>query len=140
MSTVLWANALINGKVISDESDKYALYKHSKKLDKVTKDLKLVNFEATHDFTDMKYNLSDDDLPEGMTSTDVVMAKEGVWISGSEAVEMLEKMITHISERRPRFGLISNDYMEVIRELEESLELANRAKSENGMFNFSVVM
>ena len=88
----------------------------------------------------MQYNLSDGDLPEGMESTDELMAKEGVWISGAEAVEMLEKVISHISANSVRFGLTGNDHEEVIRELKESLEFANRAKGENGMFNFSVVM
>lgn len=140
MSTVLWANVLINGKVDSDESDKYALYKHSKKLDKITKSLNVFNFEAAQDFTDMKYNMSDEDLPEGMESTDELMAKEGVWVSGAEAQEMLDKLISHISEQGVRFGLLGNDHEEVIRELKESLEIVNRAKSQNGMFNFSVVM
>ncbi|MES9985343.1 MAG: hypothetical protein ABW115_18220 [Candidatus Thiodiazotropha sp. 6PLUC6] len=140
MSTVLWANVLINGKVDSDESDKYALYKHSKKLDKITKSLNVFNFEAAQDFTDMKYNMSDEDLPEGMESTGELMAKEGVWVSGAEAQEMLDKLISHISEQGVRFGLLGNDHEEVIRELKESLEIVNRAKSQNGMFNFSVVM
>ncbi|MCG7868875.1 MAG: hypothetical protein JAY74_21205 [Candidatus Thiodiazotropha taylori] len=140
MSTVLWANILINGKVDSDESDKYALYKHSKKLNKISKSLNVVNFEAAQDFTDMQYNMSDDDLPEGMESTNELMAIEGVWVSGSEAVEMLEKIMSHISEKGVRFGLLGNDHEDVIKELKESLQFANRAKSENGMFNFSVVM
>ncbi|MES9941085.1 MAG: hypothetical protein ABW121_11165 [Candidatus Thiodiazotropha sp. 6PLUC7] len=140
MSTVLWANVLINGKVDSDESDKYALYKHSKKLDKITKSLNVFNFESAQDFTDMKYNMSDEDLPEGMESTGELMAKEGVWVSGAEAQEMLDKLISHISEQGVRFGLLGNDHEEVIRELKESLEIVNRAKSQNGMFNFSVVM
>jgi hypothetical protein len=140
MSTVLWANVLINGKVDSDELDKYALYKHSKKLDKITKSLNIFNFEAAQDFTDMKYNMSDEDLPEGMESTDELMAKEGVWVSGAEAHEMLDKLISHISEQGVRFGLLGNDHEEVVRELKESLQFANRAKSKNGMFNFSVVM
>ncbi|MBK1647711.1 hypothetical protein [Rhabdochromatium marinum] len=139
MSTALWANVLINGKVDSDESDKCAIYKHSKKLDKITKSLNVVNFEATQDFTDMQYNMSDD-LPEGMESTDELMAKKGVWVSGSDAVEMLEKVISHLSEKGVRFGLFDNDHEEIVRELTESLQFANRAKSENGMFNFSVVM
>ena len=52
MSTVLWANLLEKGKVVSDESDKYALYKHSKKLEKLTKELKTVSFASVQDTTD----------------------------------------------------------------------------------------
>lgn len=140
MSTVLWANVLSSGKVDSDESDKYALYKHSKKLDKISKSLNVANFESALDFTDMQYNMTDDDLPEGMESTYELMAKEGAWVSGSEGVEMLEKLISYISEKGVRFGLLGNEHEEVVRELNESLLVANRAKSENGKFNFSVVM
>ncbi|ODB98721.1 hypothetical protein A3197_14970 [Candidatus Thiodiazotropha endoloripes] len=140
MSTVLWANVLIDGKVDSDESDKYALYKYTKKLDEISKSLNVVGFKAAQDITEMQCNISDDDLPEGMESTDELMAKEGVWISGSEAVEMLEIIISHITEKGVRFGLLGNDHEEVVRELKESLLVAKRAKSENGAFNFSVVM
>lgn len=140
MSTVLWANVLTNGEVISDESDKYAIYKHSKKLDKITKDLNVVGFISVQDLTDMQFNLSNEELPDGMESTDEVMAKNGVWISGADAVEMLEKLISYISTRKTKFGMLSNDHDQVISELKESLEIANKAKIKNGMFNFSVLM
>jgi hypothetical protein len=140
MSTVLWANVLTNGEVISDESDKYAIYKHSKKLDKITKELNVVGFILVQDLTDMQFNLSDEELPDGLESTDGVMAKNGVWVSGGDAVEMLEKLISHISTRNIKFGILSNDHDQVISELKESLEVANKAKSENEMFNISVVM
>jgi len=140
MSTVLWANVLTNGEVISDESDKYAIYKHSKKLDKITKELNVVGFISVQDLTDMQFNLSDEELPDGLESTDEVMANNGVWVSGGDAVEMLEKLISHISTRNIKFGILSNDHDQVIAELKESLEVANKAKSENEMFNFSVVM
>jgi len=140
MSTVLWANVLVDGKVASDESDKYALYKHSKKLDKLTKELNVTGFISTQDLTDMQFNLSDDELPGGVETTNEVMAEKGVWISGDDAVEMLEKLVSHISTNKIKFGLLSNDYEEIITELRESLESASKAKSSNGMFNFSVVM
>lgn len=140
MSTVLWANVLINGKVESDESDKYALYKHSKKLNKITDELKVTGFDSAQDFTDARFNLSDEDLPDGMESTNQLMAEKGVWVSGSEAVQMLESLISHISSNKVKFGLVRNDTEKVLAELKESLESANKAKNENGMFNFSVVM
>lgn len=140
MSTVLWTNVLENGKVNSDESDKHALYKYSKKLDKLTNQLNVVRFTSVQDVTDMQFNLSEEDLPDGMESTDEVMAKKGVWVSGFEAVEMLEKLISHISDDKVKFGLFSNDHEEVINELKESLIIAKKAKNINGKFNYSVVM
>ena len=65
MSTVLWANTLIDEKVRSDQSDKYALYKHSKKLDKITEEIQVTRFLSTHDSTDYEFNVSEKELPEG---------------------------------------------------------------------------
>lgn len=140
MSTVLWANVLVNGVVVSDESDKRALYKYAKKLDKISKALNVTHFLSVQDFTDIQFNLSDQDLPEGMGSTNDLMAKAGVWVSGEEAVEMLQKLINYISSNKTKFGFLANESEAVINELTESLISANKAQSENGKFNFSVVM
>lgn len=140
MSTVLWANTLIDGVVESDESDKYALYRHSKKLEKLTNRLKVTSFISGQDFTDAQFNLSDDDLPKGMESTDELMAENGIWVSGADAVEMLEDLISHISTNKTKFGFLRDDSEQVLIELKESLDSANRAKEANGMFNFSVIM
>lgn len=139
MSTVLWSNVLVDGKVKSWSEDKFALYKHSKKLDKLTKSLGVARFVDVQDFTDVKFNMSNEELPEGMQSTNELMAVNGVWISGERAVEMLEALISHIIKEKTGFGLLSNDHMEVLNELQESLEVAREAKEQNGKFNFSVV-
>lgn len=139
MSTVLWTNILVNGEVISDESDNYALYKHAKKLNKLTRQLQVTRFETAQDFTDVQFNLSDQELPDGMESTDELMAQKGVWISGAAAVEMLESLIAHLTANEVRFGLFSNDYDAVLTELRASLESASKARSANGMFNFAVI-
>jgi hypothetical protein len=140
MSTVLWANTLRNGEVESNEYDLYALYKHSQKLDKLTKKLGTISFISTHDFTDMQFNISDDELPEGVESTDEIMAQNGVWVPGSEATRMLDELISHISSQKIKFGLFKDDVEEVLDELNKSLEVAKKARSANGMFNFAIVM
>lgn len=140
MSTVLWANILVNGEVESDESDLYALYKHSKKISKLTNQLNVTNFESAQDFTDARFNLSDAELPDGMESTDELMAEKGNWVSGADAAHMLESLIAHLSARQIKFGLISNDSDQVLLELKQSLEIANKARSAGAMFNFSVVL
>lgn len=140
MSTVLWANILIDGTVETNESDLYALYKHAKKLDKLSKKLGTIGFVSTHDFTDVQFNLSDDELPDGMESTTEVMATSGVWVSGADAASMLESLMAHISSKNIKFGLFSNDVEDVLAELEESLKTAKKASNANGMFNFAVVM
>ncbi len=140
MSTVLWANMLHEGRVVCDERDKYALYKHSKKLDKLTRKLGVTSFLAAQDLTDAQFNLSNDPLPDGMESTDQLMAQSGTWLAAQDAIEMLERLIGHIRDEQVKFGLFRDDRDDVVRELEESLELARKADAVNGQFNFSVVM
>ena len=140
MSTVLWINTLINGEVESSENDLYAIYKHSKKLDRISKKLGTIGFVSTHDFTDMRFNLSEKELPEGMESTNELMVQNGVWVSGSEAVKMLESLIAHITSEKIKFGFFKDDVKEVLNELNESLEIATKASNENGKFNYAVVM
>ncbi|MCJ8331470.1 MAG: hypothetical protein HRT89_11600 [Lentisphaeria bacterium] len=136
MGMVLWANTLIEGKVSTDENDKFALYKHSDKLDKLSKQFDILQLSSLHDFTDMKWNMLDDDLPNGIESTTDLMAQEGIWVSGDEAVKVLESLL----------NLLTNDEVEVadrdeiFQELEESLVYAKKAKEQNGKFNYSVVM
>ncbi len=140
MSTVLWCNTLINNQLKSDESDKYYLYKHTKKLDKLCKALNLDLFSSAQDSSDMQVNLGVIDLPDIMQSTDELMMDSGVWIEGAQAVEMIEKLVQAITDQNIRFGLVTNDSEEVLFELNESLNSAKDANLKRGMFNFSVVM
>ncbi|WMS88752.1 hypothetical protein [Pleionea litopenaei] len=140
MSMVLWANILVNGVVESDEADKYALYKHAKKIDELTKILQVASFMSIHDCTDMEFNISEQELPDGMESTDELMAINGLWIDGSDAVDMLERLIDDISNNSIKFGMLSNDKDIIVDELKESLVFAKKAKELDGKFNFSVVM
>jgi hypothetical protein len=139
MSTVLWANTLVDGVVTSDESDKYALYKHTKKLQKITQALQVVDFSSLQDVTDRQFNLSGADLPDGMVSTDQLMARDGIWVSGADAVTMLQRLIDHLCQHPTKFGWFKDESALVLAELKESLIVAQRAADANGQFNFSVV-
>ena len=140
MSTVLWANYLLDGRVTSDESDKYALYRHSRKLDRITQQLGVLSFIECQDTTDAEFNVTDKELPPGMESTDELMAAEGQWFDAGEAAAMLQALIDEIQAKKTRFGLLGNDRDEVLQELSESLEFARMAAAKNARFNFSVVM
>lgn len=140
MSTVLWANLLQDGIVSSDEDDKYALYKHTDKLDRIAKNLGLSSFAAICDTTDAQFNLSDEALPDGMESTNEVMALKGVWISAAQAQGLLSGLLEHVQKNQTRFGLFSNDHDAVVEELAQALSFAKSAKSPLAKFNFSVVM
>lgn len=140
MSTVLWANLLDGERVISDEADKHALFKHSKKLDRLTHRLGISSFLSAQDFTDYRFNLSDEDLPDGLQSTDELMARDGTWMAAQDAIEMLRGLIDHIRGKKVKFGFFSDDREQVLSELEESLAMAQKAGEVGGRFNFSVVM
>jgi len=140
VSTVLWANSLANGEVTSDESDKVALHRHADKLDQLSAQLKLRPFSELLDATDVKYNVSDLELPEGCSSTNDVMAKEGVWVDAAEALRRLQQLLAHIQQHKTRFGLLRNDHAAVVGELEESIAFVARAATANEKVNFSIVM
>jgi len=141
MSTVLWANHLLsNGEVASDESDKWALYKHAEKLDQLAAAAKVEPFSDLLDHTDMQFNIGDAELPDGMESTNELMARQGVWKSADDALEILSALLAVVRSKKPRFGLLKNDYDSVVTELTESIEYARKAAATGGKFNFSVVM
>jgi hypothetical protein len=141
MSTVLWANQLHNnGDVVSDESDKWALYKHAERLDKLAGAAKLAPFSSLLDQTDAQFNLGDQELPEGMTSTYELMARDGVWKSAHDALAILNGLLAMITTEKPRFGVLKNDYAAVVEELTESIAYAKKAGEAGAKFNFSVIM
>lgn len=140
MSTVLWANRLSDGAVVSDQSDKYALHKHLSQLDRIATAAGSPRLSSWCDTTDLRFNVEDLSLPEGMTSTDQWMAIDGVWVDASEAVRGLAAVLEAVETKRPRFGLLRNDCDAVIAELRESLAFARDAAEKAAKFNFSVVM
>jgi hypothetical protein len=139
VSTVLWANVLVEGKVVSDETDHTALYRHADKLDAIATSLGLPSFIGICDTTDQRFNVEDTDLPAGMTSTDEVMAVQGAWMPIADAVAMLERLRDHVVTRNVRFGLLSNQQPQVVVELDEVLAFAKGRSRQADRFNFSVV-
>lgn len=140
MSTVLWANQLVNEAVSSDASDKYALYKYTNKLDAICRRVCKQSFKDLCDTTDLVFNLTDKELPQGMTTTDELMAVDGKWTDAADAVNLLSAAIKEIEAKNIRFGLFTNDHDAVVAELKESLTYAQDALAKGGKFNFSVVM
>jgi hypothetical protein len=139
MSTVLWANLLVDGKVESQEADQYALYKHADALDKITRKLRLPSFLDLCDTTDIRFNASEFELPEGCESTTEVMAAEGVWLPLPDGIRVLEGLLDHIVEKNIRFGLLKNAHAAVVDELNDVLSFARSGAPRAQMFNFSIV-
>ena len=139
MSTVLWANLLVDGKVECESEDRYALYKHADKLDAITKKLGLPSFLDLCDTTDLRFNADEIELPEGVESSDEVMATDGAWLALDEAIAMLDRLLTHITEKQVRFGLLSNAHASVVEELAEVLVFARAGVGRAQKFNFCIV-
>jgi len=131
---------LIEGKVESDQSDKYALYKHLDKLDKVCRSTGLSPLSAICDSTDAKYNLDEIELPDGMESTNELMARDGVWMDAQAAVNLMESLLAEITAKKTRFGLFSDSHADVVAELRDTIVFAKTAASKNARFNFAIVM
>lgn len=141
MSTVLWANHLVDGVVSSDESDKYALHEHIDQLDEICRDAGLVPLSEWCDTTDLAFNMGDeDDLPDGIESTRELMATDGVWTDAGVALDSLEQLLAAIQDKNIAFGDEDNAHGDIVQELEESIAYAQEAAAVNGKFNFSVVM
>jgi hypothetical protein len=140
MSTVLWANYLVNGVVKSDETDMYALYKHLKKLDEICLSTSNQSFEKFCDSTDLIFNMGEEELPDGIESTEELMATKGNWIDAKDAVSVLNKALAHIQQNNTRFGLLKNAHADVVAELKESITYAETAANLNAKFNYSIVM
>ena len=139
MSTVLWANVLAEGAVVSEEQDRHALYRHSEKLDALSKEWGLPSFLSACDHTDLRFNMEDLELPEGAQSTNDVMAASGAWLTRGDAERMLRGLLDRVREQDTRFGWLSNQHEQVVAELDEVLAfLRSRPNAER--FNFSVVM
>lgn len=139
MSTVLWANVLVDGRVTCQEVDHYALYRFSKKLDRLTRELGVTPFLDVQDTTDARFNLGDGDLPQGMESTDELMAAQGHWIDTAAAIDMLEQLHAAVQSRRIRFGVFSDAHDDVVAELASSLDFFRAAKAPTAQCNFAVV-
>ena len=140
MSTVLWANYLVDGQVVSEEADYPALYHHVDKLDEICHKLEIIPISDMVDSTDREFNALDMELPEGMESTTDIMAAEGRWIAADEAVEAMDELKAYLIEHYPHIGLLHNATPDIITELEESIDWAITAESLSAKFNFSIVM
>jgi hypothetical protein len=139
LSTVLWANVLVDGIVRSDQEDRAALYKHREKLDSIARGLGLRSFLAACDDTDLRYNMEDLALPDGMESTNEVMAVSGAWLGRTDALSLLQGLLAHILAEKTRFGVLQNHHRAVVEELSEVI-LFLQAETSAEKFNFCVVM
>ncbi len=80
------------------------------------------------------------EMPEKYESTDEMMAEQGIWIEASEALDILEKLLSHIQSNKIRFGLIKNSHDEIVEELQSSIKFAQNSAETGAKLNFAIVM
>lgn len=139
MSTVLWANLLVNGIVQSEEVDRRSLFDFTDKLADLCLSLEIPSFADLCDSTDVRFNMDEFELPDGMTSTSEYMAIHGAWMDLPDALGMLEALLQHIRAKSIRFGLLRNQHADVVRDLAEVIAFAKAPVDGVAKFNFSIV-
>jgi hypothetical protein len=137
MGMTIWVNYLKNGKVSSDESDKSALYRHLDKLDKLCAKLRVRKLSDFLDTTDLEANASGD--PAVGSNTWELMAKRGKWFDPDEGLSVLSALIELMRAEPVRFGLLSDNYPQVLADLTECRASVERAKNDGAQFHLCVV-
>lgn len=138
MSTVLWTHLLTGGELITDDADKPALYRHAERLDRLSRELGLGSFIAACDTTDLRFNAHEFELPPGAHSTLEIMISDGAWLSVPAAITLLTGLLNHLQRNKLQFGLLHQEYHEVLAELTDALAFATGGPPD-ARFNFSIV-
>jgi hypothetical protein len=67
------------------------------------------------------------------------MAEQGKWFLPHEGVAVLSALQAHLREKPIRFGLLTNDYGEVMADLAECLASVEQADDQGAGFHLCVV-
>ena len=141
MSSAIWINALKEGKVTSNEVDRWAILKFADKLDALCDKLAITKLSDFHDTTDLEANLApeeedDEDLPD----TYELMAEKGKWFSPRTGIEVMDSLFESLKAKPVRFGLITDHSAEVLTDLEECRLVLQELENEGSMFHLCIVM
>ncbi len=138
MGMTIWVNYLKDGRVSSDEADKSAMYRHVDKLDKLCAKLSVRKLSEFLDTTDLEANMSDAPLEEG--SSWELMAKRGRWFHPDEGLKIVSALIEQLEKEPIRFGLLSDNYSQVLEDMRECRASIVKAKDAGAQFHLCVVM
>jgi hypothetical protein len=67
------------------------------------------------------------------------MAEKGAWLELSDAILMLDRLLSYIIENQVRFGLLTNAHASVVEELRGVLAFARAGEGRAQKFNFGIV-
>ena len=139
MSTALWLYYREGETASSDQEDLITLYRHAEKLDRICRSLSLTPLSEYHDFTDAAFNLSNEELPDGMSSTVDLMKVQGSWHSVTDGVSVFSSLLQWLEDNPTRFGFLGNDYKEILGELRQCLKSLRSKEASDCEFTLCVV-
>jgi hypothetical protein len=130
MSTALWLYYREGETASTNQEDLVSLYRHASKLDRICRNLSLIPLSEFHDLTDAKFNMSNEALPDGISSTTELMTKRGSWHPVNDGLSSLSALLQWLSTNPTRFGVLGNDYQKILDELTICVKsLESRAES-----------
>lgn len=133
----IWVNRLADGVVTSDETDKSALVRHAGKLDRICRRLGVRPLSEFHDATEARAQLEEPDDPT-LTGWDL-LARDGAWFDPSEGLAVLDALLAHLEDTPVRFGLLSDDHGEVLRDLRDARASVAGARDAGARFHLGLV-
>jgi hypothetical protein len=98
-----------------DAAEQMALYRHFDKLDALGRRLGLGSLLDICDCSGR---------PATGTTPGDLAARQTSWLALPDALRLLEGLVDHLRRRPVRFGIFTNDYAQVVSELEEALGIA----------------
>lgn len=153
MSVVFWANYLLEGKVVSDEMDKYYLHHYLDQLDAICEQLNVTTLSALCDFTEANFNMAAAtgisltnlyQLPDGFdmasTSSNKLMAEVGNWVDPVQALEVFICLLEQFKQTSNDLTIPKQDYKALCAELKECIQMAKDTLANDAAFNLSVIM
>ena len=139
MSTALWLYYREGKTASSNQEDLIFVYRHAAKLDRLCRNLSLKPLSEFHDITDAKFNLGNEGLPDGMSSTVDLMVDRGSWHPVNDGLSTFSALLQWLRANPTRFGVLGNDYQEVLDELTPCVESLESKKAGPYEFNLCVV-
>lgn len=139
MSTALWLYFREGQAASSSQEDLFFLYRHAGKLDRICRSLALKPLSEFHDVTDARFNLGDEPLPDGMSSTVDLMVERGTWHPISDGLSTFSELLRWLRANPTRFGLLRDDYQAVLDELAQCVKSLESRQVGSCEFNLCVV-
>jgi hypothetical protein len=116
-----------------DDFDHSHFCRASEELDRLSDSLGVRKLSDFIDTTDMRYNLSDDDLPQTW------IAENERWFAPEDALPALRKIVERLKAGEVK-GIKEKLRPDLLEELEDCLAKVSEAQSEGDQFHFCLVM